>query len=142
MGNMIIKKEDLKGDITIKFSDNNLYYKENHNPMIELIDGVLKIDIRNKIIADKNIVKSIRLTDEYLNNFIAKGFRIPETTFIDEPTTEFNKKEVNELINILDWAYHEGYRNEQLIDLLTRMVKTANLDKESKQYFKFTYGIE
>lgn len=28
MGNMIIKKEDLKGDITIKFSDNNLYYKE------------------------------------------------------------------------------------------------------------------
>lgn len=142
MGNMIIKKEDLKGDITIKFSDNNLYYKENHDPMIELIDGILKIDIRDKIIADKNIVKSIRLTDEHLNNFIAKGFRIPETTFIGESTTEFNKKEVNELINILDWAYHEGCRNEQLIDLLTRMVKTANLDKESKQYFKFTYGIE
>lgn len=142
MGNMIIKKEDLKGDITIKFSHNVSYCKENHDPMIELIDGVLKIDIRDKIIADKNIVKSIKLTDEYTNNFIAKGFRIPETTFIGEPTTEFNKKEVNELINILDWAYHEGCRNEQLIDFLTRMVKTANLDKESKQYFKYTYGIE
>ena len=142
MGNMIIKKEDLQGDITIKFSDNNLYYKENCDPMIELIDGVLKIDIRNKIIADKNIVKSIILTDEHMNNFITKGFRIPETTFIGEPTTEFNKKEVNELINILDWAFHEGCRNGHLINLLTRMVKKSNLDEESKRYFKDTYGIE
>lgn len=142
MGNMIIKKEDLKGDITIKFSDNNVYCKENYDPMIELIDGVLKIDIRNKIIADKNIVKSVKLTDEYMNKFIANGFRIPETTFIGEPTTEFNKKEVNELISILDWAFHEGCRNGHLINLLTRMVKKSNLDEENRQYFKDTYGIE
>lgn len=56
--------------------------------------------------------------------------------------TEFNEKDVNELINILDWAYHEGYRNEHLIDLLTRMLKTANLDEETREYFKYTYGIE
>lgn len=141
MGNMIIKKEDLKGDITIKFSDNNLYYKENRNHMIELIDGVLKIDIRNKIIADKNIVKNIVLADEYVNNFIANGFRIPETTFISEPFIEFNKKEINDLINILDWAFHEGFNNKCLEELLTRMVKKVDLGEESKKYFKDTYDI-
>ena len=55
--------------------------------------------------------------------------------------TEFNEKDVNELINILDWAYHEGYRNEHLINLLTRMVETAILDEETREYFRYAYGI-
>lgn len=71
MGVLIIKKEDLKDDITIEFGNNVIYQKDNVEvPLISLVKGELKINIKNKIIADREVVNSINLTEEYKNKFL------------------------------------------------------------------------
>lgn len=71
MGVLIIKKEDLKDDVTIEFDNNVIYQKDNVEvPLISLINGELKINIKNKIIADREVVNSINLTEEYKNKFL------------------------------------------------------------------------
>lgn len=71
MGVLIIKKEDLKDDITIEFDNNVIYQKDNVEvPLISLVKGELKINIKNKIIADREVVNSINLTEEYKNKFL------------------------------------------------------------------------
>lgn len=71
MGVLIIKKEDLKDDITIEFDNNVIYQKDNVEvPIISLVKGELKINIKNKIIADREVVNSINLTEEYKNKFL------------------------------------------------------------------------
>lgn len=76
MGTFIIKKEDLKGDITIEFDNNIIYHKDNEEvPLVSFIDGKLKIKIKNQIIADKEVVKSINLTEAYKNKFRINGLK-------------------------------------------------------------------
>ena len=71
MGVLIIKKEDLKDDITIEFDNNVIYQKDNVEvPLISLVKGELKINIKNKIIADREVVNSINLTEEYKYKFL------------------------------------------------------------------------
>lgn len=71
MGVLIIKKEDLKDDITIEFDNNVIYQKDNVEvPLISLVKGELKINIKNKIIADREVVNSINLTEEYKFKFL------------------------------------------------------------------------
>lgn len=71
MGVLIIKKEDLEDDITIEFDNNVIYQKDNVEvPLISLVKGELKINIKNKIIADREVVNSINLTEEYKNKFL------------------------------------------------------------------------
>lgn len=71
MGVLIIKKEDLKDDITIEFDNNVIYQKDNVEvPLISLVKGELKINIKNKIIADREVVNSINLTEEHKNKFL------------------------------------------------------------------------
>ena len=71
MGVLIIKKEDLKDDITIEFDNNVIYQKDNVEvPLISFVKGELKINIKNKIIADIEVVNSINLTEEYKNKFL------------------------------------------------------------------------
>lgn len=71
MGVIIIKKEDLKDDITIEFDNNVIYQKDNVEvPLISLVKGELKINIKNKIIADREVVNSINLTEEYKIKFL------------------------------------------------------------------------
>lgn len=71
MGVLIIKKEDLKDDITIEFDNNVIYQKDNVEvPLISFVKGELKINIKNKIIADREVVNSINLTEEYKNKFL------------------------------------------------------------------------
>lgn len=68
MGVFIIKKEDLKGDVIIEFDNNIIYHKDNEEvPLVSFIDGKLKIKIKNQIIADKEVVKSINLIEEHKN---------------------------------------------------------------------------
>lgn len=66
----IIKKEDIKEDIIIDF-DQNVVYSDDViiNPFISFIDGKLEIIIKNKIIADKEIVEKIDFKEEYINRF-------------------------------------------------------------------------
>ena len=84
MGALVIKKEDLKGDVTIEF-DNNIVYDMNSGevPLISFIDGELKIKIKNQIIANKEVVKSINLTEAYKNKFRINGLKIPMTNYIE-----------------------------------------------------------
>lgn len=71
MGVLIIKKEDLKDDITIEFDNNVIYQKDNVEvPLISLVKGELKINIKNKIIADREVVNSINLREEYKYKFL------------------------------------------------------------------------
>lgn len=71
MGVLIIKKEDLKDDITIEFDNNVIYQKDNVEvPLISFVKGELKINIKNKIIADIEVVNSINLTEEYKYKFL------------------------------------------------------------------------
>lgn len=85
MGAFIIKKEDLKGDIIIEFDNNIIYHKDNGEvPLVSFVDGELKIKIKNQIIADKEVVKSINLTEEYKNKFRINGLKIPMTNYIGE----------------------------------------------------------
>ena len=71
MGVLIIKKEDLKDDITIEFDNNVIYQKDNVEvPLISLVKGELKINIKNKIIADIEVVNSINLIEEYKYKFL------------------------------------------------------------------------
>lgn len=85
MGVFIIKKEDLKGDIIIEFDNNIIYHKDNEEvPLVSFVDGELKIKIKNQIIADKEVVKSINLTEEYKNKFRINGLKIPMTNYIGE----------------------------------------------------------
>lgn len=71
MGVIIIKKEDLKDDITIEFDNNVIYQKDNVEvPLISLVKGELKINIKNKIIADREVVNSINLNEEYKYKFL------------------------------------------------------------------------
>lgn len=85
MGAWIIKKEDLKGDIIIEFDNNIIYNKDSVEvPLISFVDGELKIKIKNQIIADKEVVKSINLTEEYKNKFRINGLKTPMTNYIDE----------------------------------------------------------
>lgn len=47
MGVLIIKKEDLKDDITIEFDNNVIYQKDNVEvPLISFVKGELKINIK------------------------------------------------------------------------------------------------
>ena len=85
MGVFIIKKEDLKGDIIIEFDNNITYHKDSGEvPLVSFVDGELKIKIKNQIIADKEVVKSINLTEEYKNKFRINGLKIPMTNYIGE----------------------------------------------------------
>ena len=85
MGVLNIKKEDLKGDIIIEFDNNIIYCMDSGEvPLLSFVDGELKIKIKNKIIADKEMVKSINLTEEYKNKFIINGLKIPMTNYIGE----------------------------------------------------------
>lgn len=85
MGAIIIKKEDLKGDITIEFNDNIIYSKDSGEfPLVSFVNGELKIKIKNQIIADQEVVKSINLTEEYKDKFRINGLKIPMTNYIDE----------------------------------------------------------
>lgn len=85
MGAWIIKKEDLKGDIIIEFDNNIIYNKDSVEvPLISFVDGELKIKIKNQIIADKEVVKSINLTEEYKNKFRINGLKTPTTNYIGE----------------------------------------------------------
>ncbi len=85
MGAWIIKKEELKGDIIIEFDENIIYSKDSVEvPLISFVDGELKIKIKNQIIADKEVVESINLTEEYKNKFRINGLKTPMTNYIDE----------------------------------------------------------
>lgn len=85
MGAWIIKKEDLKGDIIIEFDNNIIYNKDSGVvPLISFVDGELKFKIKNQIIADKEVVESINLTEEYKNKFRINGLKTPMTNYIDE----------------------------------------------------------
>ena len=85
MGAWIIKKEELKGDIIIEFDENIIYSKDSGEvPLISFVDGELKIKIKNQIIADKEVVESINLTEEYKNKFRINGLKTPLTNYIDE----------------------------------------------------------
>ena len=82
MGVFIIKKEDLKGDIIIEFDNNIIYHKDSGEvPLVSFVDGELKIKIKNQIIADKEVVKSINLTEEYKNKFRINGLNV-ESNFM------------------------------------------------------------
>lgn len=71
MGVLIIKKEDLKDDITIEFDNNVIHQKDNVEvPLISFVKGELKINIKNKIIADREVVNSINLNEEYKYKFL------------------------------------------------------------------------
>lgn len=85
MGAWVIKKEELKGDIIIEFDNNIIYNKDSGEvPLFSFVDGELKIKIKNQIIADKEVVKSINLTEEYKNKFRINGLKTPMTNYIDE----------------------------------------------------------
>lgn len=85
MGAFIIKKEDLKGDVIIEFDNNIIYHTDSGEvPLVSFINGELKIKIKNQIIADKEVVKSINLTEEYKNKFRINGLKIPMTNYIGE----------------------------------------------------------
>ena len=85
MGAFIIKKEDLKGDVIIEFDNNIIYHMDSGEvPLVSFIDGELKIKIKNQIIADKEVVKSINLIEEYKNKFRINGLKIPMTNYIGE----------------------------------------------------------
>ena len=69
MGVLIIKKEDLKDDITIEFDNNVIYQKDNVEvPLISFVKG--ELNIKNKIIADREVVNSINLNEEYKYKFL------------------------------------------------------------------------
>lgn len=49
MGVLIIKKEDLKDDITIEFDNNVIYQKDNVEvPLISFVKGELKLILKIK----------------------------------------------------------------------------------------------
>ena len=71
MGRMIIKKEDIKGDIEINIDNNHFIalspLNENENNFIvSIVDGILKINIQNCTIINSKYLQDYKLKEDYL----------------------------------------------------------------------------
>lgn len=58
---------------------------------------------------------------------------------------DINKNEIQEIVNVIDWAISAGYninKNKSILNILEKMVKEENLNKKADNYYKERYGIE
>lgn len=71
MGNMIIKKEDIKQDIEICFNNNTIYAGDDfQKAFFNFTDGKLEISLEGCTIIKSDILESYKLKKEYLDKFI------------------------------------------------------------------------
>ena len=66
----VIKKEEIKKDIVIKFEDNVVYGDIINNPFVSFIDGELVIDICNCKIFMDDTLADFKLKKDYLDKFV------------------------------------------------------------------------
>lgn len=72
MGKMIIKKEDIKGDIEINIDGNRFIALNPLNEKgfaVSIVDGILKINIQDCTIIKTKHLESYKLKNDYLKEF-------------------------------------------------------------------------
>ena len=58
---------------------------------------------------------------------------------------DIGKAEIEEIINVIDWAISAGYnlnKNKIIIDILAKMVREVDLNKRTANYYKERYCID
>lgn len=58
---------------------------------------------------------------------------------------DIDKNEIEEIVNVIDWAISAGYninKNKIIINILEKMVKEENLNKKTDNYYEQRYGIK
>lgn len=58
---------------------------------------------------------------------------------------DIDKNEIQEIVNVIDWAISAGYninKNKGIINILEKMVKQEELNKKTDNYYKERYGVE
>ena len=58
---------------------------------------------------------------------------------------DIDKNEIQEIVNVIDWAISAGYninKNKTIINILEKMVKEENLNKKTDTYYEQRYGIK
>lgn len=58
---------------------------------------------------------------------------------------DIDKNEIQEIVNVIDWAISAGYninKNKNIINILEKMVKEEDLNEKTDNYYEQRYGIK
>lgn len=58
---------------------------------------------------------------------------------------DIDKNEIQEIVNVIDWAISAGYninKNNNIINILEKMVKEEDLNEKTDNYYEQRYGIK
>lgn len=58
---------------------------------------------------------------------------------------DIDKNEIQEIVNVIDWAISDGYninKNNNIINILEKMVKEEDLNEKTDNYYEQRYGIK